>query len=683
MTSPGPPAWRPRPALVATTGAAAWSAAHQGLVPPVLLVAVIVAGATVSWRRGGSAGRRRPAAALPMAAVVVAVAVALIAGRGIDLPGEPHRALGLLAGAAAVAVALLSFDWTSGDRVRCSLAVSLVAQAGATAELPLAGGALRLLGWAALATTALVLLDGEAMATTPPLSAGGPAGQAAARRAWRHPAMDAAAIVVLVALVTAVGSQLDLSPPRATAEPGATPGRLTAAPYLGSRDELDTALRGEPGDDVVLRVDAAAPDFWRGQTFDAWDGRVWRRSLTKPLDPRFTYPARNLISPAFGNDLQDERFVQRFELLAPGSDLVFGAYSIVEVELASGIAVPDLDGSVRTLEPLGRGATYNVVSHRPRVNAEALRAHDPLEVELPPEMAGLDVYLELPEVPDRVVALAHEVTASAPTTYDKIRALEAWMGANTTYTRDIPPLPPGADAVEQHLFVDRRGFCEQIGTSLVVMLRTLGVPARLTVGFTPGDQSVLGGEFTVRADDAHAWAEVYFPGLGWQGFDPTADVPLSDDYEQSFLASLPKLLRRLGPVAVAVVAAAAVAVLVLAGRAGLAWWRRRQARPWVTVFFPRLVRAGGQRGRPRWRHETPAEYLAALSTSVLPDPRLPDVGGVAPSAEWSGRALPAPARAGAEAVLAEATRRWPVSRPWHRRRRGPSVGAAPAQEPHP
>ncbi len=103
------------------------------------------------------------------------------------------------------------------------------------------------------------------------------------------------------------------------------------------------------------------------------------------------------------------------------------------------------------------------------------------------------------------------------------------MAEHTRYTLDIPPLPAGADAVEQFLFEDRRGFCEQIGTSLVVLLRSLGIPARLGVGYVSGERNPFTGLYEVRASDAHAWAEVWFPGVGWQIFDPTASVPLAGD----------------------------------------------------------------------------------------------------------------------------------------------------------
>ncbi|MFP5488836.1 MAG: transglutaminase-like domain-containing protein, partial [Acidimicrobiia bacterium] len=92
------------------------------------------------------------------------------------------------------------------------------------------------------------------------------------------------------------------------------------------------------------------------------------------------------------------------------------------------------------------------------------------------------------------------------------------------------PLPdPGEDAVHDFLFDTRLGFCEQIASALTVMLRTQGVPARLATGYLPGTRDRVAGVFEVRASDAHAWVEVWFPESGWQAFDPTASVPLSAD----------------------------------------------------------------------------------------------------------------------------------------------------------
>ena len=165
------------------------------------------------------------------------------------------------------------------------------------------------------------------------------------------------------------------------------------------------------------------------------------------------------------------------------------------------------------------------MSNRQLVTPEALRA--PQVERVPDDL--LRQYAGQPVTTDRVRALAHAITAAAPTTYDKVLAIEEWLRTHTQYSLDIPRLPKGADAVDQYVFVDRKGFCEQIGTTLVVMLRELGIPARLAVGYAPGERNPFTGLYEVKASDAHAWAEVYFPGIGWQGFDPTANVPLAGD----------------------------------------------------------------------------------------------------------------------------------------------------------
>ncbi len=87
----------------------------------------------------------------------------------------------------------------------------------------------------------------------------------------------------------------------------------------------------------------------------------------------------------------------------------------------------------------------------------------------------------------------------------------------------------GADAVDDFLFESRLGYCEQIASTLTIMLRSQGVPARLATGYVPGERDRVSGVWNVRASDAHAWVEVWFPQTGWQAFDPTAEVPLAAD----------------------------------------------------------------------------------------------------------------------------------------------------------
>jgi transglutaminase-like putative cysteine protease len=294
---------------------------------------------------------------------------------------------------------------------------------------------------------------------------------------------------------------------------------------------------------------------------------------------------------------------------------------------------------------LPKGAVYTVVSRRTPVTADILRRSDTLPVALSPALQTR--YTQLPAtVPARVTELAAQVTAGAPTTFDKIKALEGWMAANTSYTLDIPRLPPGADAVDRYLFVDRQGFCEQIGTSLVVMLRSLGIPARLAVGFTPGERNPFTGLWEVRGKDAHAWAEVWFPGVGWQAFDPTASVPFAGDpFSSAAGAGLATFLRHRLPSVPSWFSEAAVATVAGAIPLVTVGWllvqRRRRRRewaalPWAAQQLTRLERAGARMGRSRRAWESASRYADVLARSVLPDPRVRTVAELLEADAFAG-----------------------------------------------
>lgn len=183
------------------------------------------------------------------------------------------------------------------------------------------------------------------------------------------------------------------------------------------------------------------------------------------------------------------------------------------------------DGGVVAQIPLGRGATYAVESRMALPDAAQLRAAADRTV--PPAMRNR--YAEPPPASDRTRELARRITAGATTDYDRVRAVERWLGENTRYSLDAPLSPSDVDVVDHFLFTSRLGWCEQVSSSMVVLLRTVGVPARLAAGFVPGERDPISGRFTVRERDAHAWTEVWFAGVGWVPFDPTAEVPLAGE----------------------------------------------------------------------------------------------------------------------------------------------------------
>jgi transglutaminase-like putative cysteine protease len=189
------------------------------------------------------------------------------------------------------------------------------------------------------------------------------------------------------------------------------------------------------------------------------------------------------------------------------------------------------DGALRATTILPSGSIYTVVSNRVRVDDSILRRQGligPRLTDLGREVLGR--YLEVPDSTSaETIALADELAAGEPSTYDVVRAYEAWMSTNVEYDLDAPLPAPGEDAVDDFLFDSKLGFCEQIASALTIMLRTQGVPARLTTGYVAGTRDEVAGVFEVRSSDAHAWVEVWFPQTGWQAFDPTAAVPLSAD----------------------------------------------------------------------------------------------------------------------------------------------------------
>jgi transglutaminase-like putative cysteine protease len=133
-------------------------------------------------------------------------------------------------------------------------------------------------------------------------------------------------------------------------------------------------------------------------------------------------------------------------------------------------------------------------------------------------------YLQLPKsFSPRIEQLAQDITANAETPYDKANAITQYLRENIEYSGTVPNLPRNKDRLEWFLFDLKKGFCVYYASSEVTMLRSLGIPARMAVGFAQGDAEA--GGYTVRRLHAHAWPEVYFPGIGWVEFEPTASQP--------------------------------------------------------------------------------------------------------------------------------------------------------------
>lgn len=395
----------------------------------------------------------------------------------------------------------------------------------------------------------------------------------------------------------------DSGRPSQLSKPGTRAGRARIGGYLGFASHLDTALRGDLGRTLVMRVRAQVPSYWIGETYDRWDGQNWISTLPAKESLRDGSPFYVPVSE--GNAPGGQPDLQTFYVVNSSPNLVFHADSARQVWFPSSSLLVGPDGTIVSPLALGRGAVYTVESDVNNPTPSELRSSSGSTF----GSTGAHNYTELPHSYPRVAALASSVTANAPTTYDKVEALIGWIGAHTRYSTDIPPLPAGADTVDQFLFGSRVGFCEQISTSLAVMLRSLGIPAREAVGYVPGDYNPVTDLYDVRAEDAHAWVQVFFPGIGWQSFDPTAAVPLANPSPgATALKDVGRLLARI-PVAPAGIGAGALGALVLVRR-----WQRTRPRTWEARMTREMARAGRRSGRSRSDSETLLEYAAALDS---------------------------------------------------------------------
>ena len=141
-------------------------------------------------------------------------------------------------------------------------------------------------------------------------------------------------------------------------------------------------------------------------------------------------------------------------------------------------------------------------------------------------------YLQLPpDLPRRVRDLSSRVVGGLGTPYDKASAVAQYLRSSYPYNLRVDPPPFNADGVDHFLFTQRQGYSEYFGSAMAVMLRAIGVPARLAVGYTTGDKIGEQDIFAVTDSHSHAWVEVYFPGFGWIPFEPTPGKSLPGVYQ--------------------------------------------------------------------------------------------------------------------------------------------------------
>ncbi len=316
--------------------------------------------------------------------------------------------------------------------------------------------------------------------------------------------------VAQVAAIAALGfialPGLDKQPSRVSAiETNASVARSDALADP-AKPLLDLRARGPLSNTPVFVTDASAPAYWRGVVYDHYDGASWTVTETSAANT-------STVEAPLGESRADS-----VQVVSTSPNYVF-APGQVTAYLGAGTAVKDSDGNF-TISAVSDGESasardYRVTSVAPNVPPARLVS-----------ATGADPddrrWLQLPaNLPTRVSALAKQVTGTAPTRFAAVEAVDEYLQKHYTYTLDVPVPKAGNDPVDDFLFVSRAGFCEQFASAAVVMLRSVDIPARLVTGYAFGDTVTSPGKIVMRSSDAHAWIQVWYPGVGWVDSDPT------------------------------------------------------------------------------------------------------------------------------------------------------------------
>ena len=137
-----------------------------------------------------------------------------------------------------------------------------------------------------------------------------------------------------------------------------------------------------------------------------------------------------------------------------------------------------------------------------------------------------DHYIQLPpNLPSGIKRLSELATDGHENAYDKVIAIKQYL-SKMNYSRDVEAPPEGVDGVDYFLFVQKSGNCVHFSSAMAVMLRSIGIPSRISVGYAPGEWNKETGISILRAEQRHAWPEVYFPGYGWVGFEATPPLDI-------------------------------------------------------------------------------------------------------------------------------------------------------------
>ena len=318
------------------------------------------------------------------------------------------------------------------------------------------------------------------------------------------------------------------------------PGQVDDSFYYGFNSQMNQNLRGSLTSKVVMRVRSQSEGFWRVMAFDRYTGQGWEISRGEEKDVqklerpawsfRFTLPWSVTLN-------RTQEVIQSYTLVSDLPNLVPALYEPKELYFPTREVAIDPEGTVRSPVPLSAGLTYTVISEVPYRDRSKLGK----SLTAYPKTIT-DTYLQLPKaIAPRLRQTTEAILAKSanPLTNPYEKALYLAQHLKQTYELqpNLPFLDEKEDLVEAFLFKYQGGYPDHFSTVLTTMLRSIGIPARLTVGFGAGEFNPFTGFYVVRNTDAFALTEVYFAKHGWFSFNPIPGanvIPTSVEESQVF-----------------------------------------------------------------------------------------------------------------------------------------------------
>ncbi len=434
-------------------------------------------------------------------------------------------------------------------------------------------------------------------------------------------------------------------------------------------------------DAEVMTVGSQHAYYMRTITYDRYTGHGWDRSegSSRPVaagDPIFpaATPERPLVEDAFEIEtvsVQVQGDIGR-NLFAPG----FPTTALVPVSVYQSAGQPLL-GGLESANSIASGDGYQVTAAISNATESQLAAAG---TKYPAQIAQF--YLGTDGVTERTRALAENIIAGEKDPYHMADKLADYLRTSPdfTYSTSVDAPDPSRDLVDQFLFDPngRRGYCEYFASAMAVMARSVGLPSRVAVGFAPGKR-LAEGIYDYRERNAHAWAEVYFPGYGWQIFEATKSIspparergtpsPVNEnagpggnaggigliETDPGHVSALPSFHPAPGAVQPGATAtpdaarqgnATVIVVIILAALALLAWQLLRSRRRWRFMApgdrqWHRLTLATDRAGVGQQASETIYEYAGWLEGQI--PQRQPEIQTIADAKVWqsySGRSM--------------------------------------------